>query len=82
MESFEAAVKAVSENKGANLSNEEQLTLYAYYKQATVGDVNIDKPEGDEVKGWRFDSWTKVKGTSKEDAMAKYIELAKGKGLV
>jgi acyl-CoA-binding protein len=57
-------------------STEDLLELYALYKQATVGDVTGSRPGMLDMKGRaKFDAWTKKKGTSKETAMAKYVEL-------
>ena len=58
-------------------SNEELLDLYGYFKQATVGDCNIDRPGIFDLKGRaKWDNWNSRKGMSKEDAEKAYIELA------
>lgn len=52
------------------------LELYALYKQATQGDVDGKRPGMLDVKGRaKFDAWAKVKGTSKDAAMQKYVAL-------
>jgi diazepam-binding inhibitor (GABA receptor modulating acyl-CoA-binding protein) len=52
------------------------LTLYAFYKQATVGDVSGSRPGGFDIVGKsKYDAWAKLKGTSKEMAMQAYIEV-------
>jgi acyl-CoA-binding protein len=52
------------------------LELYALYKQATSGDVSGKRPGMLDIKGRaKFDAWSEVKGTSKDDAMKKYIAL-------
>jgi acyl-CoA-binding protein len=57
-------------------STDDLLELYALYKQATAGDVTGSRPGMLDMKGRaKFDAWTKKKGTSKEDAMAKYVAL-------
>jgi len=54
----------------------QQLEFYQYYKQATVGDVNIDRPGTFDFAGKaKWDAWNGVKGTSKEDAQKKYVKL-------
>jgi diazepam-binding inhibitor (GABA receptor modulator, acyl-CoA-binding protein) len=60
-------------------SNENLLKLYSLYKQATEGDVNIEKPANMfDFKGIaKFNAWEELKGMSKEDAMKKYIEIVK-----
>ncbi len=61
------------------------LKLYALYKQATAGDVSGERPGLSNFVGRaKYDSWAKVKGLSKSDAMQQYIalveKLKKGKG--
>jgi diazepam-binding inhibitor (GABA receptor modulator, acyl-CoA-binding protein) len=57
-------------------NNETLLKLYAFYKQATEGDVHGDRPGGfDLVKIAKHDAWSKIKGTSGEAAMQQYIDL-------
>ncbi|KAG2213087.1 acyl-CoA-binding protein [Mucor mucedo] len=56
-------------------TNDQLLELYALFKQATVGDNETSKPTFD-IKGrYKWDAWTKVKGTSQEEAEQKYIAL-------
>ena len=60
-------------------TNEELLELYGYFKQATVGDCNTARPGMFDLKGKaKWDAWNAQKGTSKEDAEKKYIDIAKG----
>jgi acyl-CoA-binding protein len=57
-------------------SNEKLLDLYGLYKQATEGDVSGSRPGMLDVKGRaKFDAWAKRKGTSRDDAMQKYVAL-------
>uniref|UniRef100_A0A3B5MR50 Acyl-CoA binding domain containing 7 n=1 Tax=Xiphophorus couchianus TaxID=32473 RepID=A0A3B5MR50_9TELE len=59
-------------------TDDEILILYSLYKQAMVGDVNIDKPGLTDLKGKaKWDAWESRKGMSKTDAMAAYIKHAK-----
>ncbi len=58
----------------ANPETDELQMLYGYYKQATVGDINIDKPgllNFKETKKW--EAWYGCKGISQYDAEVKYI---------
>ncbi|OSX71950.1 hypothetical protein BU14_0488s0012 [Porphyra umbilicalis] len=73
-EVFNEAAERVKQLKEA--SNADRLCLYGYFKQSTIGDVNIPRPGGlfnQEAKA-KFDEWTKRKGVSKEDAMKEYIK--------
>ena len=57
-------------------SNEDLLSLYALYKQATEGDVTGERPGGFDFKAIaKYDAWAEVKGKSKEDAMREYVAL-------
>lgn len=50
------------------------LTLYALYKQATVGDVSGSRPSFMDPRGRaKYDAWSKVKGLTKAEAMATYV---------
>jgi len=42
-------------------SKEEFLEFYGYYKQATVGDCNIEEPEDEEKKA-RYNAWKSKAG--------------------
>merc|ERR1711994_796953 len=68
--------KAAEDVKGLPTSpdNNELLTLYGLYKQATVGDVNTDRPGMFDMKGKaKWDAWEGRKGMSKDDAEKEYI---------
>jgi diazepam-binding inhibitor (GABA receptor modulator, acyl-CoA-binding protein) len=72
---FEQAV-ARSKELTQRPSNEELLSLYALFKQATEGDVNGERPGGFDFKGIaKYDAWADLKGKSKEVAMTDYIAL-------
>jgi acyl-CoA-binding protein len=72
---FEAAAAAAKKTK-KKPDNATLLKLYSYYKQATDGDAKGDRPGGfDFVGGAKFDAWAKLKGTSKDEAMTKYVGL-------
>jgi len=72
---FEAAVTR-SKDLTKRPSNEELLTLYALYKQATEGDVSGDRPGGFDFKAIaKYDAGEEVKGKAKTEAMQEYISL-------
>ncbi len=74
-EQFETAKKHVMELP-AKPSNEIMLELYALNKQATVGDVNAEKPAMfDFVAAAKYNAWNAKKGMKMEEAMQKYIDL-------
>ena len=60
----------------AKPTDEELLKLYGWFKQASVGDVNTQRPGMFDLKGkFKWDEWNSHKGTSKEDAEKAYIEF-------
>lgn len=72
---FETAaeeVKQLSEKP----SSETLLKLYAFYKQATSGDVKGKRPGFTDFAGRaKFDAWAKIRGKSADEAMQSYIDL-------
>jgi diazepam-binding inhibitor (GABA receptor modulator, acyl-CoA-binding protein) len=57
-------------------SNDELLSLYSLYKQATAGDVSGKRPGAFKMKDRaKFDAWTKIKGKSTDDARDGYVAL-------
>ena len=72
---FDAAAAAVLKAK-KDPGNKLKLELYASYKQATEGDVKGDKPGfTDFVNRSKYEAWSKLNGTSSEEAMKTYIKL-------
>jgi acyl-CoA-binding protein len=72
---FEQAV-ARSKELTKRPSNEELLSLYGLFKQATDGDVDGNRPGGFDFKAIaKYDAWAELKGKSKETAMNEYIAL-------
>jgi len=58
------------------LSNDILLALYAFYKQATSGDVHGDRPGMLDLKGRaKYDAWAKHKGMARDAAMTSYIAV-------
>ena len=56
--------------------NQELLDLYALFKQSTEGDVTGERPGGFDFKAiMKFDSWEKLKGKPKDQAMHEYVAL-------
>ena len=57
-----------------NLSNDDLLTLYKYYKQATVGDCNTERPGMFDLTGKsKWDAWNSLRGLSQEESKSKYV---------
>ena len=57
-------------------SNDVMLELYALNKQATIGDINADKPAMfDFVAAAKYNAWNAKLGMNKEEAQKRFIEL-------
>ncbi len=57
-------------------SNEDLLSLYGLFKQATEGDNTTERPGGFDFKAAaKYNAWEKLKGTPAEQAMEQYIQL-------
>ena len=58
-------------------SNDTLLKLYAFYKQSTDGDVNVEPPVNpfDFVGKAKFGAWAELKAMPKEMAMKEYIDI-------
>ena len=71
---FEAAAAAAKKTK-KRPDNAMLLKLYAFYKQASEGDVAGERPGGfDFVGGAKYDAWSKLKGMANDEAMTNYIK--------
>ena len=56
-------------------SNDDMLTLYASFKQATKGDATGKRPGMMDMVGRaKYDAWAKLSGKSSDDAMQTYID--------
>ena len=85
--SFEEAAARMSssdiaEQVGA-LSNDEKLEFYGLFKQATVGNVNTERPGMFDPKGKaKWDAWKAKEGLSQDDAKAAYIAKVRSHGFI
>jgi len=72
---FEQAAKDIH-NLDERPDNDTLLRLYALYKQGAEGDVSGDKPGFFDFVGTaKYEAWAKLKGTSQDEAMQKYVDL-------
>ena len=76
-QAFEQAAKDV-QTLSDRPDNDTLLRLYALYKQGSEGDVSGEKPGFFDFVGTaKYEAWGKLKGTSQDDAMKKYVDLVK-----
>ena len=72
---FETAAQEV-QGLPSRPDNNTLLKLYAFYKQATAGDVSGKRPGFTNPVGRaKHDAWRRLKGRSQEEAMQAYIDL-------
>lgn len=76
---FQKAVKMVRNAPSENPPSDEiRLEFYAYYKQATQGDVKESAPSRFWIRARaKWDAWNNMKGLSKDKAKQCYILLTK-----
>lgn len=71
-EEAQARVKQLPERP----DNDTLLKLYALYKQGSEGDVSGERPGFFDFVGLaKYEAWEKLRGTSSEEAMQRYIDL-------
>ncbi|CAD6185337.1 unnamed protein product [Caenorhabditis auriculariae] len=77
-EKFDAAVEIIQKlpkTGPLTTSNDQKLAFYSLFKQATVGDVNTERPGiFSLVERKKWDSWKEVEGTSKDEAKERYVK--------
>ncbi|CAK5070568.1 unnamed protein product [Meloidogyne enterolobii] len=77
-EKFQAAVDIVQKlpKEGPlQTSNDQKLKFYSLFKQATIGNVNTERPGiFSLVERKKWDAWKAVEGKSKEEAQQAYVE--------
>ncbi|KAL0953254.1 hypothetical protein HGRIS_004506 [Hohenbuehelia grisea] len=70
-----AIVQSLPADGPVKPTNDQKLVFYGLYKQATIGDNETSKPGMFDLTGkYKWQAWTDVKGLSKEDAKAQYVE--------
>jgi acyl-CoA-binding protein len=78
-ERFEACAEVIK-NQTSNLTNAQQLQVYGLYKQATVGNCNIDAPSAmNVVQMAKYKAWKSLSSLQNEmdrmTAMQEYIDF-------
>jgi diazepam-binding inhibitor (GABA receptor modulating acyl-CoA-binding protein) len=73
---FQEAFQSLSEMK-ESVAPDIMLKFYAYYKQATSGDIFSMNGESDVRNAFKFNAWTQLNGMSEDEAKQEYINLAK-----
>lgn len=74
-ENFNFAIESV-QNFSKRPNDNVLLIFYKYYKQATTGKCNIQKPGMFDIKGQaKWNAWNSLGNMSKNDAMIAYCDF-------
>jgi len=74
---FNSAVEYVRQTPTTTpISNDTKLLYYAYFKQATMGDVNTAQPSVFWFKERaKWNAWNALKGMNQEIAKLQYVKM-------
>jgi acyl-CoA-binding protein len=72
---FQEAVEIASKMSQSSLPQDEQLRLYAYYKQATFGTINYNSSSDFDLRNaFKTNAWMQISHLSIDEAKELYIE--------
>jgi acyl-CoA-binding protein len=72
---FQEAVEAASKMTQSSLPQDEQLRLYAYYKQATSGTIDYNNTANFDLRNaFKTNAWMQISHLSIEEAKELYID--------
>lgn len=72
---FEQAKRDIQQH-GTRPDNDTLLELYAFYKQATEGDLTRTQPGFFDFVGTaKHEAWQRLRGVDREQAMYRYVAL-------
>ena len=71
---FKRATEIAKQDIGFKPETATLLKSYALYKQATVGDVEGERPD-DMVAAAKYAAWEQLEGMSADEAKKQYISL-------
>lgn len=76
---FNKCVNYIKKSEKMTIDNNTKLFFYAHYKQATIGNCNIDRPNGlfNISNKLKYDAWKQLENMSSNEAKKKYIEKFK-----
>lgn len=72
---FQEAVEIAANISQSSLPQDEQLRLYAYYKQATFGTISYNSSSDFDLRNaFKTNAWMQISHLSVEEAKELYIE--------
>lgn len=73
---FNEAVEKASKMTQASLPQDVQLRLYAFYKQATIGTLEIRQTSNFHLRdAFKTNAWMQISHLSVDEAKENYIEI-------
>jgi acyl-CoA-binding protein len=73
---FEEAVAIADEMTQASLPQDVQLRLYAFYKQATYGNLELNQTSSFHIRdAFKTNAWMQISHISANEAKESYIEI-------
>jgi acyl-CoA-binding protein len=73
---FEEAVAIADEMTQASLPQDVQLRLYAFYKQATYGTLELNQTSSFHIRdAFKTNAWMQISHISADEAKESYIEI-------
>jgi diazepam-binding inhibitor (GABA receptor modulator, acyl-CoA-binding protein) len=77
-EKYTSLVQENQEHITSNVSDDDQLQIYSFYKQSEEGDCNIEEPAFYEFrKKSKYNAWKALEGITRNDAKKLYIKKVK-----
>ena len=73
---FQEAVEIAFEMTQASLPQDVQLRLYAYYKQATFGTLDLKQISNFDLRNaFKTNAWMQISHITSDEAKEQYIEI-------
>jgi acyl-CoA-binding protein len=73
---FQEAVEIASEMTQASLPQDVQLRLYAFYKQATLGILDLKQASNYHLRdAFKTNAWMQISHLTSNEAKEQYIEI-------
>ena len=73
---FKEAVAIATNISQSSLPQDVQLRLYAYYKQATIGNLDLKQSSSFHIRdAFKTNAWMQISHISIEEAKESYIEI-------
>lgn len=73
---FQEAVEIASKMTQASLPQDVQLRLYAFYKQATLGNLDLKQTSNFHLRdAFKINAWMQISHFTADEAKEQYVEI-------